>query len=224
VKQYTRLSTAWLDGLAFALMHYRGRGDLRSEDGLLEHLSRAADVVATPDGLDFQLTPVVADACLAVARRLEGVTPAGSAGLEFRDMETGEAVDPEMFTTTVDGQASVWSARVVASALNADWTMVESLVDHQYGLGDMPLLLGFRALLLGGSMVADEGCMRADIVLEERSYFPPDYWVRCGAGGPFGGGAAQGCLKESFPKRVARDERAARHVLETGHTIFLEEE
>lgn len=231
MKPYTSLSPAWLDSLALALLHYRRQGDLRAEDALVEKLHNAvqhAQVNWEAPG-ESLLALGVADVCLAVARRLEGAVPQGSAGLEFRDMETGETVDPEMFTTTCDGQASVWAARICAAALNGDRAMVETLVDTQLGTGAMPLMLGFRALILGASMVDEEGARRDQAVaLEAMSHTgnPPSYIMTCYAEGPFTPQEQRGepCLTFWMGDRLRRDAIAAHHVLETGHAVLVRDE
>jgi hypothetical protein len=221
VTPYTDLSPKWLDSLAFALLHYRASGDLIAEHGLTSALHTATGTLGVP------LETGMADVALAIGGRLEGAVPAGSAGLEFRDLETGETVDPEIFTTTVDGQASVWAARVAAAAMAGDRSMVESLVDHQLGLGAMPFGLGFRQLLLGASMIAQEAAHREQAVAYrafELTGNPPEYTIACSGSGPFGGASAGICVRTIYGARDLRDARAARHVLETNHALTLKEE
>src|SRR4051812_41809604 len=82
VTPYTDLSPKWLDSLAFALLHYRASGDLIAEHGLTSALHTATGTLGVP------LETGMADVALAIGGRLEGAVPAGSAGLEFRDLET----------------------------------------------------------------------------------------------------------------------------------------
>lgn len=220
MKAYTKIREPWMNTLAFAMLWHRGHGDVPAEGALMERLHVTTDAIGVP--LEYG----VADVTLAIARLLEGIFPSGMAQLEFRDMETGEVAEPDVFLTTPDGQASVWAARFCAAALGLDRPMVESMVDHQLGLGAMPLLEGFRQLLLGAANIHHEGVHReqhAAYAAMEATGTPPEYVLRCFAIGPFGGGPRR-CIDYTTGSRHLRDAKAARHVLETGHTITMKEE
>jgi hypothetical protein len=220
----THVTPRWIGSVAFAYLYAQERRDYDTQATLTSRLYDATSVVRR----GFELGQ--ADLMEAIAARVTAVYPRGSAGLEFRNMETGEVVDPELFTTTEDGRASVWAARVCAAACAGSPDVVEALVEVLLERDDpVAVAKALRMLAMGASAVVSEGQLRMDwhaLEAMANGAPPPDYVIEC-SGADHLGQRVQGpgrCLALSVGDRRVRDEAAFRHVIETGHAITLKEE
>jgi hypothetical protein len=206
--------------MAFAALHYQ---DERDHDSAAVVTSRLWDAAAD---LGSTFLAAQADLAEAIARRLTASSPRGGAGLEFRNLETGEVVAPEMFTTTEDGSASVWAARTVSAAISGDTDGVAAFVGSLAVEGDLMMAKGLRMLLIGSASVLGEAYLRLDwaaLEAQAAGAGPPEYIAECFKGSPTGV-TGDRCVLWMVGDRRLRDREAARHVIETGHTINLREE
>lgn len=218
----TDLDDGWLDGLAFALVHYRGVGELDTVTTLLLYLGEAAHQV------DATAKDAIGDLADAVARLVRDSSPHTASALEFRNLETGEIVDPEIFTTTEAGRGSVWAARVLNAAVSGDAVSAKAVVaalveTDAVTAGDLGVPM--EALINGAAMVLNEQGHRdhwAALQDWAATGHKPAWTWECHGGTHLGlpmDWQTYTCDGGSYGSPLERDIAAAAHVHTTRHAI-----
>jgi hypothetical protein len=218
----TDIDQPWVDAYAFALVHYRGVGALDNVTKLLLAYGEAAHQ------LDAPAKAAIGDLADAVTRLIRDGSPQVASALEFRNLDTGEQVDPEIFQATEQGRASVWAARVLNAAVSGDVegtrATVAALVDDEaVSPGDLGVPM--EALINGASMIRHEQQSREhwDRLRSWASgAIPPSWTLECYAGSHLGLPPSWQdfpCIQGGFSSPLDRDEAAADHVLTHRHAI-----
>lgn len=222
----TDIDEPWVDAIAQAAIHFRGVGNLDAVATLLLIYGEAAHE------LDASAKAAIGDLADAVARAVRDGSPQVGSALEFRNLDTGEKVDPEIFQTTEEGRASVWAARVLNAAVSGDVQatadLIAALVDNDAVTpGDLGVPM--EALINGASMVLYEHQSRehwARLNEWAAGSTPPSWNMECYGGTHLGLPMSWQdfpCVIEGFSSPLDRDIAAAMHVLTHRHAVTLEQ-
>jgi hypothetical protein len=222
----TDIDQPWVDSIASAAVHFRGVGDLDSVTTLLLTYGEAAHQ------MDASAKAAIGDLADAVARLVRDASPQVGSALEFRNLDTGETVDPAIFQSTEEGRASVWAARVLNAAVSGDKdssdALVAALVDNDAVTpGDLGVPL--EALINGAAMIVYEAQSREHWTRLQQwaaGSAPPSWIMECYGGTHLGlspGWQDFPCVIEGFSSPLDRDIAAAQHVLTYRHAVTLEQ-
>jgi len=217
------LAEAWLDSHAHAAVTLWRHGRVVVDvPYLFGRICGVAESLAGPGATDDQVRgtviTVMADVAAAVFRLID---PAAhpDLGVQFTDLDTGEAEVPDIFLTSADGRASVWAARAAVAAGNGRADDLEALLEALASLpptGDgasEALLYANRALSSTGPLVAmqvDGENLHALERTMDGFELPLYAWV-CSCG-----------RSEAVGDLDLRNLTAAGHILDNPHELTLE--
>lgn len=218
----TKIDQQWADSIAFATVYFQGVGNLNAATELLLIYGEAAHEMGE------SAKDAIGDLADSIARLVRDSSPQHGSYLEFRDLSTGEVVDPDIFVDTEHGRASVWAARVMAAAIGGDIpqcrAVVASLTDNpDVTPGDLGVPL--NALMMGAAMILYENNSREAweaLRIQAQTGARATWWVNC-YGGTRDRPVLDGipCLADSYSSSLDRDTAAAQHVLTTRHAIEM---